>query len=437
MSNKINKRYIVLGISILVLIITLVLVFRKDKLEPSNVGETIKNEDVIVQKRYEKYKGEDLIIKNLIDKNLDETENGYKLFPNKTASDIVKAFNETCKTENIPTNTSHIEQTLKYNSYSGKLIGTSLIKSMTAYNIESDEKLEVTVYTEGNAGIYATNVIADIRAEDWDRSNEIFKTFLTKLEIEDKLVDALIKSDETFETVEYNNSDKKFTLNIKRNNNSCCNTSLIITHSKDDFELDTLIRSEQFENLDELLEDLKIVNSEGYEYTLEFSDKTFGNDVLKAGMTLLNKEYIGSIAEITFKGTKGSDGTIFSEELNYKNSAISPDGELEIIVATNYLNGSISNELDINSNKEEFTDEEKTVCEKLVIDFLDIVDENCEVKDVEALTGKSSKNSFNFTDENGRQYNITYGAIKNAYMVNHMIEGYTTLSRSDSFETYK
>lgn len=437
---KEHKYKIFLGLSIMILAIVLIAIASDNGLKPSNVGAVIENteKDVIEQKTYPKFNGEEIDFQSIMKIELNNDENnGLTLFMKKTPEDVINAFTNSTKELKFTDRTTSIEENIKFNSLNGDIIESSLMRSLVSSNEESDEKLEVSFYTNGGISEYIYNLIVDIRAEDWKSSNKILESFLDNLNIEDNIKESILKSNEDFENIKYTNSENEFTINIKRNNKYCCNTSLIITHTADKLDRGKVTTNKSFENMDSIAKKYGMVNSSNYEYSFEFNNSTFGNDVIATTFKVLNKECAGSISEVTFKGIKGDDGTIYNEEFHYKNYALSSDKELEIVVASNYLNGSISNELDINSEKEAFTDEEKELCKKIMIDFLDIVDENCEVKDTSELDGAYSKNTINLTDINGNPYTITYGEIDNAFMINHAVEGYNNNIRSSDFKTYK
>lgn len=433
------KNKLIIGGSLLVLATVLIIGVSNQRLKPENVGNTLDytEEEANKPARYPEFSGEDIVLSNYINKELLVDEKGIHYFPNKTAEEVIDAFVTSSEKLGLINNTTILEQNLRYNSFNGDNIDTKLRRTLTANNEELTESIEISVYTDGNTGLYASSLILDIKSTTWERSNEMLDTVLNELNIDTELHESLLKSNKYFENIKYTDTDKGFTFSLDRNSNFSCNTSIIITHNTDDIESDTIYVSESLENFDEITADFNMINSSKYDYSYLYGENTFGNDIIDIVMRLLNKEYIGSLADSTFKGVKGTGGVRYNEEFNFVNSAISSDGELEVVVALNYLNGAVSVELDINNLKEEFTEEEKIYCRKALIDFLNVTYEGCGVTSVDELLGPYSKNTTSITDADGNQYTVVYGEIADALMLNYMIEGYNENTRSEGFKNYR
>lgn len=436
---KENKTKIYLVGSLAVLAVTTGICLNNNKLEPQNVGATIENtkDESNKPNSYPEFNGEDIDLSQFIGSELNTDENGTNYFPNKTVEDVVNAFINATEKVGFINKTAVLEQNLRYNSVTGSDMSTKLVRTLTSCNESLDEYIEMSVYTDGKTGVYATNIVLDVKAQTWERSNEIFDIVLTELNIDKDLHEALLKSDEYFVNTGYDNSDSRFTFNLKRDCYFSCNTSLIITHNTDDIESNTVYRSESLENFDSIVADFDMIQSSKYEYSYLFSDNTFGKDVLDIVMQLMGKEYSGGIADATFKGVKGTSGERYSEEFNFVNTAISSDGELEVVVALNYLNGAVNVELDINNLKEDFTEEEKAYCRNVLIDFVNVVYEDCNLTDVSDIDGPYSKDTTTVTDASGNQYTISYGEVDNAFMINYIISDFNENSRSSDFKTYQ
>lgn len=436
-----NKSKIMLALSTLVLIIVCMTVFNENRLTPSNVGNIhVKEEpkEEYKAKTYPKFVGEEVKFGTLVNKELIDTENGLNLFLELTSGEIIEAFNKSTEELGFDKQHTSIEENIKFNSKTQVISDTSLMRSLTSTANNGEEKLEVSLYTNGKISKYAYNLVVDVRAEEWNKSNKILETFLNNLDIDKEIKDAILKTKETYEDVNYTDGENGFNINVKRNNNYCCNTSVIITHNNvDKLVSGKMHLDDNYENVDELLSNYNMIKSTDYEYSFDVSEKPFGKDVTDVAFELLNRDYVHGNVEVVFKGIKGADGTIYNEELNYINRAYSADGEFEVIVASNYVNGSISHELDINSTNEELTAEELEYCQKLCADFINIVDEECEITDVKELKGNYSKNTVSLTKDDGSQYVLTYGEIDNALMINHSVTGHNTINRSSDFNTYK